>query len=160
MNRDEFYIKLFEFYKEYIENEKSFFNTDNNIITIGYYNIYNNTVAIVYYIDSIKHLTICNILYNDFFKKYKEDEYAKLYNDIVYQIKNYYRSNNFNKFKNIPILNINDFLNYVEECILINKIRLDEFINDIYNNPFYNFLKKDIDIKLGYLIQAKNFDIV
>lgn len=145
--------------------------TDNYIYS-EYDTEYDKKLFYSLYFDyKINYISILTIVFTDNINnikvKYYNSGYEILFNDDedVYNfcknyLNNYYNDIYLNKLSiyDIAILNIDDYIKYIEKYLLSNINNLNVFIENIYNE--YDLYKDNFDINLGYLINANKFDLI
>ena len=132
---------------------------DLNIIQLSLY--YDNDLKI-YILNKNRTLKIDN--YED------NINYIKTYFDNFYTIcSETFKYNNI-FFKNIPIVNVDEFIDFIYYLVDSNDNKmlysyynndiLKHFIDEVYNNDYYLTIKDKLTNKFQHLLNAKNFDLI
>lgn len=87
-----------------------------------------------------------------------------IYNSIYYSLKN---NEYLLSIQDIPVLNIDKYCDFLEELFNDNEKYFDYyvtnfqvFIDFIYNNEEFDYIKDNLDKRFKHLIEAKNFDLI
>jgi hypothetical protein len=134
-------------------------DTDHNQIRVGD-NIFNKQInynnihkyKITYDIDIILEKVRKKL--NNFYIDYtlNLEEYISTYDNGISDIEY--------KFIDIPVITYESFVNYVSNIIKNNIKLIDNFKEQIYNNKEYDVMSELFRKKIGYLIDANNFDLI
>ena len=95
-------------------------------------------------------------------------------NKIIYYLDNYYEylkvylKNNNMCIYETAVIDKNKFLDFIEYVIFNNSEEqlyntddiIEDFINTIYHNEEYEFMKEDFDKRFSHIINANNFDLI